>query len=109
LVNCAHCKRWLKGYKGPGCIATVESDEGVPSYSMQRIRVTRAKRCDRKATKKIGHLDLCTVHARMAREGFVDELGGVSSSSDIANARKYPRNFPGGFNNWHTKYPEKDD
>lgn len=93
----------------PGqCCALVETTEGAKSYSMQRIRVTVTKRCSRKAKTKIGPLDLCTVHARLAREGFVAEDGQVSDSADIATMRRYPKKFPGGQHSWHRQYPEQE-
>lgn len=94
----------------PGqCCARVETTEGATQYTMQRIRTTVAKRCSRKSVKKIGPLDLCTVHARMTREGLVDAHGNVADKGVCADVRRYPEKFPGGFYLWHVDFPETSD
>jgi len=92
--------------RAPGqCCAIVETTEGAAQYTMQRIRMTRPKRCSRKAVQKIGPLEFCTTHVRMTRDGLVDEGGNVADKSTCADVRRYPRNFPDGIYGWHQKYP----
>lgn len=59
-------------------------------WSMQRIQGYDARKCCHKAKEKVGHLDLCTVHARMAREGLLDETGYTGQPADLANRRNIP-------------------
>lgn len=88
----------------PGmCSAIVESDrheDGAKHYSRQRVIVYGHKRCSRKGVGHIGHLDFCTTHARLAREGLIDENGQVASKSEIRDVRNYPTKFPGGLYRW---------
>jgi hypothetical protein len=74
--------------------------------SIQRITVPGVKPCSRRAKETVGHLALCGCHARMAREGLIDENGNVASRADIANVRKYPKGFPNGIYNWAKKLRE---
>lgn len=92
---------------GPGmCAAIVESDrfeDGAKHYSMQRITSMGSRRCSRKATAQVGHLPCCSVHARMAREGFIAETGVVAPKQSIRDARNYPKKFPNGLYDWAKK------
>ncbi len=90
-----------------GCCAQVETTDGVSQYTMQRVRMTRRKTCERKATRKIGPLDFCTVHARMVRKGLIDERGVVLDSNTLADIRRYPQKWPRGLYDWHRQYPEE--
>lgn len=93
----------------PGqCHAIVETTEGAKQYTMQRIRTTRPKRCERAAKKKIGPLCLCSTHVRMTRDGFVYQSGEVASKGSIADARRYKDKFPGGLTTWHREFETED-
>jgi hypothetical protein len=88
------------------CAAIVESDssnDGAKHYSMQGIISRGSRQCSRKACEKVGHLDLCKVHARLAREGMVDERGVVAPRASIKDARRFPHKFPGGLYGWFTE------
>jgi hypothetical protein len=79
------------------CQAIVDDFNHLAFYaSVQRIRVPGDKPCSRKGTEQVKHLCLCPTHARMAREGLIDEGGRVAPAADRANVRKYPRQFPRG-------------
>lgn len=96
--------------RAPGqCCALVETTDGVSQYTMQRIRMTRPKRCSRKSKTKIGPLEFCATHERMTRDGLVDEKGYVADKSTCADVRRYPKNFPGGMYNWHLAYPPEGE
>lgn len=85
------------------CAAIVESDrseDGAKHYSMQRLIVPGHRRCSRKATGKVEHLDLCTTHGRLAREGVIDEDGVVAPKSAIRDVRNFPKQFPDGLYAW---------
>lgn len=83
------------------CQAIVE-DRDHPLYNAprQRIFVPGAKPCSRSAKETVGHLSLCTTHARMAREGLVAWDGAVAPKEDIANVRRNPEKFPHGLYHW---------
>ncbi len=49
----------------------------------------RLMQCARKATVTIGKLRLCSAHARMTREGFVDERGNVENPNTVADCKRY--------------------
>ncbi len=66
----------------------------------QRISVPGDKKCSKYVTERLGHLELCGQHAKMAREGLLDANGRVASRADINNVRKYPKQFPGGLYHW---------
>lgn len=68
--------------------------------SMQRITAYGTKVCSKKSVETVGHLSLCKVHARLAREGLVDKDGTVAAPADIRNVRKYPKQFPNGLYRW---------
>ncbi|HET9061733.1 MAG TPA: hypothetical protein VFO62_00455 [Candidatus Binatia bacterium] len=89
----------------PQCMAIVgtTSGHGAKHYSMQRIRVLGAKQCSRAAIEHVGHLHLCRTHARLAREGMIDETGNTGSAQSIRDARAYPKKFPYGLFTWYTK------
>jgi hypothetical protein len=72
----------------PGCQAVVEDYEN-PSYraSMQRITVPGSKPCSRKGVEQVKHLLFCKAHARLAREGFIDQAGQVMCRNDIREYR----------------------
>lgn len=76
----------------PGqCAAIIESadsNDGARHFSMQRIIIYGERRCSRKATEKVVHLDCCTTHARLAREGLVAEDGRVLGKQDIRGVRE---------------------
>ena len=74
------------------CQAIVE-DREHPAYhaSMQRIMRPGSKPCSRRVTVQVKHLHLCTVHARLAREGFIAESGVVAPKADIRNVRNSRR------------------
>lgn len=76
------------------CQAICEDYER-PKYkaSMQRITIPSDKKCSKSAVEKVGHLDLCRVHARLAKEGFVDKDGSVLAKYLRDNARDYPHKF----------------
>jgi hypothetical protein len=85
------------------CQAIVESAEhihGARHYPRQHITAMGSKPCSRSATGKVGPLDLCSVHTRMAREGLIDESGHVASKASIADVRRYPEKFPHGLYRW---------
>lgn len=91
------------------CAALVETEEGAKSYSMQRIRSVVSKRCSRRGKYQVGHLHLCTVHARLAYDGLIDEEGGIAPKQSIADVRKYPKKFPGGLYVWARNLPRPSD
>lgn len=62
----------------------------VKSYSMQRIALYDQKPCSRRATESVGHLRLCATHARMAREGLLDETGDPGDPCSLRDRRDYP-------------------
>lgn len=88
----------------PGmCAAIVESslsEHGGKRFSMQRVTVMGSCRCTRKATEKVGHLDCCKVHARMAREGVIAASGVVAPKATIADIRRYRDKWPDGYYTW---------
>lgn len=91
------------------CDATITDYNSVLYHaSMQRIAVYGSKPCSRKSIETLGSLQLCKVHARMAREGLVDENGRVARKADIDNVRRYPKNFPGGLYDWVRKLANDD-
>lgn len=55
---------------------------------MQRITNPGTKNCTRNAKVKLGALCLCDAHARLAREGFVEETGRVTTKNSIADVRR---------------------
>ena len=68
--------------------------------SMQRITSLGKKNCSRKSIETVGHLSLCKVHARLAREGLVARDGTVAESADIQIVRRYPQKYPHGLFKW---------
>lgn len=93
-----------------GCDAIVTDFENTTYYApMQGIHNYGTKPCSRKGTEPVAHLCLCSVHARMAREGLVDKDGHVACRADIANVRRYPKKFPGGLYNWLANLTEKKE
>jgi hypothetical protein len=83
-------------------VETADPAHGGKHYSMQRVTVMGSKPCGRKSIELVGHLKLCTVHARMAREGLIDKSGVVAPRDSIRDARRYPKRFPGGIYTWWT-------
>ena len=71
------------------CQAKIDDYER-PAYqaSMQRITAPGVKNCTRNAKVKLGDLCLCDVHTRLAREGFVDVTGEVTTKNSIADVRR---------------------
>jgi hypothetical protein len=51
------------------------------------------KRCSHKGKEQVGHLLLCATHARLAREGFIDQGGRVADRNTIRDYRDYPQKF----------------
>lgn len=86
------------------CQALCEDYER-PAYSasMQRIVVPGVKACSKGAKVQIGHLKLCEVHARMAREGFIDEDGTVAPKDIRNDHRRFPEKFKDLWFNWTEK------
>lgn len=83
------------------CQAIVDDwEHGGYHASMQRIHAPGDKPCSRGAKETVKHLELCTAHARMAREGLVGKDGRVAPRADIENVRKYPEKFPNGLHTW---------
>jgi hypothetical protein len=72
------------------CQAKIDDYER-PAYraSMQRIVAPGVKDCTRNAKVKLGFLYLCDTHARLAREGFVEEHGNVTTKNSIADVRRF--------------------
>jgi hypothetical protein len=88
------------------CGATI-ADYERPTFhwSARKLVNPGSKPCSRKAAGDLAGLPLCTVHLRMAREGFVDASGRVCPKPDIRNARNAPRLFPHGLCDWAHKLP----
>lgn len=83
------------------CDAIVEDvRRPIKSFSRQRVTIPRWRQCESRTCEIVGHLGLCKVHARLAREGLVDQEGNVAKRADIANVRRYPQQFPGGLYHW---------
>jgi hypothetical protein len=96
--------------KSVGCDAIVTDFENVTVHApRQGIHAYGTKPCSRKGAETVAHLHLCSVHARMAREGLVDRDGYVACRADIASVRRYPKKFPGGFYNWLANRTEKKE
>lgn len=88
------------------CVAIIESEnswDGATYYSMQGIVSRGSRQCSRRACEKVGHLDLCKVHARLAREGMIDANGHMAARASINDARRFPKKFPGGLYRWFTE------
>jgi hypothetical protein len=83
------------------CQAIIE-DWDRPSYRAgpQRITAPGHRRCSRTAKVRIKHLEFCTVHAQLAREGMIDDKGQVAHKSDIRAVRRWPHGFPNGLHSW---------
>jgi hypothetical protein len=69
-------------------------------YHTRTCRKYRDKGCSRMAKERVGHLCLCTQHAKLARDGLIDENGHVAHPAARADVRRYPRHFPGGLYHW---------
>jgi hypothetical protein len=83
------------------CQATVDDwERGGYHATRQRIHQPGTKACPRSCVEQVKHLCLCTTHARMAREGLIDETGRVANRADITNVRRYPKQFPRGLYHW---------
>ena len=83
------------------CDAIVQDKDNILyQASMQRITAYGSKPCSKKAVETVGHLSLCRVHARLAREGLVSEKGHVACPADIQAVRRYPKKFPHGMYPW---------
>lgn len=81
-------KRALPPYTPGMCMAVVDDYERPHWHaSMQRIVIPNDKRCSRKGKALVGTLHLCTVHARLAWEGFVDVDGRVADRNTIRDHR----------------------
>lgn len=83
------------------CQATVEDFENGTHYNLTRsFTVPEHRSCKRNAKVKLGSLCLCTLHAKLAKDGLVEEDGTVASRSVIADVRRYPTKFAGGIYKW---------
>jgi hypothetical protein len=71
------------------CQGHIHTTDGAKSFSMQRIRTTVSRQCSRQAKETVAHLQLCATHARLAREGFMNEDGIMMPAQDIADTRNY--------------------
>jgi len=86
------------------CQAIVDDLDYAKTFNLRRMIVSPGdKPCSRKAVEHVGHLHLCKVHARMAREGLVEENGRVAPKVEIALVRRYPKKFPHGLYDWVRK------
>jgi hypothetical protein len=56
--------------------------------TIQGVGVYEQRECERASTDHVGTLKLCTTHARMARDGWVSEWGGVCHPLDRADLRR---------------------
>lgn len=86
----------------PQCQATIQDfNDGATRYNLVRVMVVPdVRRCNRKATSRVGHLCLCTQHMKLAKDGLIDESGEVEDRSVIRDVRKYPKKFPDGMHRW---------
>lgn len=70
------------------------------TYRPRRIAMSTQRQCKRNAAQKVGHLQLCSQHAKMAREGLIDSDAHVAPEQSIADVRRYPAKFPHGLYDW---------
>lgn len=85
----------------PRCAAIVEDYENGTSYNLSRVIAAPAARpCSRSARCKLGHLQLCGQHGKLAKEGLVDDGGHVAPRGDLRAFRDNPRRFPRGLYSW---------
>lgn len=73
----------------PPCQAHV-AGENTRSHSMLNIATHAYRPCSRTAREAVGSLKLCTTHARMARDGLLDERGDTGSPADLKSRREKP-------------------
>ncbi len=85
----------------PACQAIVDDRANGDRFNLSRLVIVYPKKgCSRRGVERVGHLLLCATHARLAREGFVMETGQVAPARDIRDARRFPKQFPGGLYSW---------
>ena len=83
------------------CAAIIEDYANGTSYNLSRVIAAPASRaCARAARCKLGHLQLCAQHGRLAQEGLVDHDGHVAPRGDLRAVRDNPRRFPHGLYAW---------
>ena len=83
------------------CQAIVDDHDHPAVYApMQRMVTPGDKPCSRRRKERVGHLHLCSIHAKLAREGLVSETGRVAARTDINNVRRFPKRFPTGIHTW---------
>ena len=83
------------------CQAVFDDEAHATTWNVRpRIRMRPRKRCARKGKYQVGHLHLCAAHARLCRQGFMDEHGAVDSVPTIRERRRHFRKFPNPNHSW---------
>jgi len=83
------------------CAAIIEDYANGTRNNLAHVVVTPENRaCSRTATCRLGDLQLCAQHGKLAKEGLVDERGCVAPRGDLRAVRDNPRRFPHGLYQW---------
>lgn len=83
------------------CQAIVEDYANGTSYNLARsFTVPKIKPCSRAAKFKLGSLNLCALHTKLAKDGLVEADGTVAARSVRADVRRYPKKFVDGIYKW---------
>lgn len=92
----------LRANRSPICCQAIVEDFDRPAYHapMQRMTLAGEKQCAKRPKTNVGGLDLCTVHARLARQGFVNKDGTVAMKSVREDYAKYPSKLKTPFFTW---------
>lgn len=88
------------------CEATVEDYANGTTNNLRHVIVTpKSRPCSRAATCRLGTLHFCGQHAKLAKEGLVDEQGRVAPRGDLRAVRDNPRRFSRGLYQWARGLP----